>query len=148
MLLDLVATRLFAALQQSTADEHTDDDGDDNNNSVDKLLHRFGALLTPVYEQLAAMSAVFESAGALRRVCWSHWSKAVSLHTKAHVYYVGCDSLGILGLIDASECPPTFGAQFDDIRCACDQRALPLTDVVAAALSTAAGMRCATRPAI
>ncbi|CAH1773385.1 unnamed protein product [Owenia fusiformis] len=33
-----------------------------------------------------------------------------------HIYYLGMGSLGIVGMIDASECPPTFGATLDDIR--------------------------------
>ena len=33
-----------------------------------------------------------------------------SLKEGGHLYYVGAGSLGIMGLIDASECPPTYGA--------------------------------------
>lgn len=33
-----------------------------------------------------------------------------------HLYYLGVGIHGILGLIDASECPPTFGAALDDVR--------------------------------
>lgn len=42
----------------------------------------------------------------------------VSLKEKGHVYYLS-DSVtfGILGLIDASECPPTYGASYEDVRC-------------------------------
>ncbi len=53
----------------------------------------------------------------------------IALRRKRHIYYLGsagratgdkldwtqCDA-GILGLIDASECPPTFGADFEDVR--------------------------------
>eukprot|EP01122_Echinamoeba_exundans_P014248 TRINITY_DN6409_c0_g1_i1.p1 TRINITY_DN6409_c0_g1~~TRINITY_DN6409_c0_g1_i1.p1 ORF type:complete len:622 (-),score=94.35 TRINITY_DN6409_c0_g1_i1:69-1673(-) len=39
-----------------------------------------------------------------------------ALKNNAHVYYFAEDSIGILGLIDASECPPTFGADFTDMR--------------------------------
>ncbi|XP_072170009.1 glucokinase regulatory protein-like [Diadema setosum] len=39
-----------------------------------------------------------------------------SLRAGGHVYYIGQDKTGILGLIDASECPPTFGSDFDDVR--------------------------------
>jgi N-acetylmuramic acid 6-phosphate (MurNAc-6-P) etherase len=52
-----------------------------------------------------------------------------TLHQKGHIYYLGgagrsqASTLeesqvdgGILGLIDASECPPTFGADFEDVR--------------------------------
>lgn len=39
-----------------------------------------------------------------------------SLQKKAHVYYIGWQTLGIIGLTDASECIPTYGADYDDIR--------------------------------
>ncbi|XP_030839215.1 glucokinase regulatory protein isoform X2 [Strongylocentrotus purpuratus] len=39
-----------------------------------------------------------------------------SLLDNGHVYYAGWDTWGLLGLVDASECPPTFGSDFDDIR--------------------------------
>ncbi|MCX7625327.1 MAG: hypothetical protein N2Z21_03845 [Candidatus Sumerlaeaceae bacterium] len=52
-----------------------------------------------------------------------------ALHGKGHIYYLGGAGRsqkqsselervdgGILGLIDASECPPTFGADFEDVR--------------------------------
>ncbi|XP_036398116.1 glucokinase regulatory protein [Megalops cyprinoides] len=39
----------------------------------------------------------------------------VSLQRGGHVYYVGWHSLGVIGIIDASECIPTFGAEPDDI---------------------------------
>ncbi|KAI5102482.1 glucokinase regulatory protein, partial [Silurus meridionalis] len=41
---------------------------------------------------------------------------ALSLRRKGHVYYLGWQTLGIIGIIDASECIPTFGAGFEDIR--------------------------------
>ncbi|KAK3563713.1 hypothetical protein QTP86_034442 [Hemibagrus guttatus] len=41
---------------------------------------------------------------------------AISLRRKGHVYYLGWHTLGIIGIIDASECIPTFGAGFEDIR--------------------------------
>nr|XP_014349173.1 PREDICTED: glucokinase regulatory protein [Latimeria chalumnae] len=33
-----------------------------------------------------------------------------NLQNKSHVYYIGWQTLGIMGIIDASECVPTFGA--------------------------------------
>ncbi|XP_076156274.1 glucokinase regulatory protein [Alosa pseudoharengus] len=39
-----------------------------------------------------------------------------SLQKEGHVYYLGWKTLGIMGIIDASECVPTFGADFQDIR--------------------------------
>ncbi|XP_023694987.1 glucokinase regulatory protein isoform X2 [Paramormyrops kingsleyae] len=39
-----------------------------------------------------------------------------SLQQSGHVYYVGWSSLGVMGVIDASECIPTFGADIEDVR--------------------------------
>ncbi|XP_078398114.1 glucokinase regulatory protein [Cetorhinus maximus] len=39
-----------------------------------------------------------------------------SLQQNGHIYYIGWKSLGILGIIDASECVPTFGADFSHVR--------------------------------
>jgi N-acetylmuramic acid 6-phosphate (MurNAc-6-P) etherase len=39
-----------------------------------------------------------------------------TLRSGGHIYYVGSGSPGILGIVDASECPPTFGAAFEDVR--------------------------------
>lgn len=39
-----------------------------------------------------------------------------SLKQGGHVYYLGEDSIAIIALIDASECPPTYGAEFSDVR--------------------------------
>ncbi|XP_065110938.1 glucokinase regulatory protein isoform X1 [Paramisgurnus dabryanus] len=39
-----------------------------------------------------------------------------SLQRNGHVYYIGWRTLGIIGMIDASECIPTFGADFGDVR--------------------------------
>jgi hypothetical protein len=33
-----------------------------------------------------------------------------SLKSNGSIYYAGVDTLGIMGMIDASECPPTYGA--------------------------------------
>lgn len=39
-----------------------------------------------------------------------------SLRRGERIFYLGRETAGIMGLIDASECPPTFGATFEDIR--------------------------------
>jgi len=41
---------------------------------------------------------------------------SLALKSQRHIYYIGTDVYGVLGTIDASECPPTFGATFDDVR--------------------------------
>ena len=39
-----------------------------------------------------------------------------TLKNNGHVRYCGTSDYGVLALIDSSECPPTFGADFNDIR--------------------------------
>lgn len=41
---------------------------------------------------------------------------ARALRAGGHIYYIGSGTPGILGIVDASECPPTFGAAFDTVR--------------------------------
>lgn len=55
------------------------------------------------YENIDTISEVMNLAGN-------------SLRNKAHIYYLGMGPFGVLGTIDASECPPTFGADFEDVR--------------------------------
>lgn len=76
------------------------------------------------YEQ--AYRSVYLSADSIGRVVEL---AGKTLHRKGHIYYIGGSGRsqsqapelqrvdgGILGLIDASECPPTFGADFEDVR--------------------------------
>ncbi|XP_061191242.1 glucokinase regulatory protein-like [Saccostrea echinata] len=44
-----------------------------------------------------------------------------SLRSNGSIYYVGEDTLGIMGMIDASECPPTYGSSLSDVRGFLDQ---------------------------
>ncbi|XP_072017451.1 glucokinase regulatory protein-like [Amphiura filiformis] len=39
-----------------------------------------------------------------------------SLNSGGHVYYIASNNLGVLAIIDASECPPTYGATHEDVR--------------------------------
>ena len=39
-----------------------------------------------------------------------------AMYENAHIYYIGENQTGILGVIDASECLPTFGVEFDTVR--------------------------------
>lgn len=39
-----------------------------------------------------------------------------SLSGDGHLYYVGRDSFAVAALVDASECPPTYNAAFEDVR--------------------------------
>jgi len=63
------------------------------------------------YEQTAV--ATYQERDAIARLV--EWG-GQSLRREGHIYYLGQGTLGLLGLIDASECPPTFGADFGDVR--------------------------------
>ncbi|XP_033873455.3 glucokinase regulatory protein isoform X2 [Acipenser ruthenus] len=39
-----------------------------------------------------------------------------SLERMGRIYYIGWQTLGVMGIIDASECVPTFGTDFNDVR--------------------------------
>lgn len=39
-----------------------------------------------------------------------------ALESGGHLIYVGCGTSGRLGVVDASECPPTFGVDYDLVR--------------------------------
>ena len=41
---------------------------------------------------------------------------AASLNSGGHLIYVGAGTSGRLGVVDASECPPTFGVDYDLVR--------------------------------
>ncbi|KAK7101181.1 glucokinase regulatory protein-like [Littorina saxatilis] len=56
-----------------------------------------------VYSQKSDIAALLHLAGS-------------SLKQGGHLYYIGSGGLGIMGLIDASECSPTYGATLDDVR--------------------------------
>lgn len=60
-------------------------------------------VLRETYLTMKEIAPVVESAGE-------------SLRRGGHIYYIGDGTFGILGLVDASECPPTFGADFSDVR--------------------------------
>ncbi|XP_076834554.1 glucokinase regulatory protein [Brachyhypopomus gauderio] len=55
------------------------------------------------YSQSEKLAALIQKAG-------------MSLREEGRVCYLGWQSLGIIGIIDGTECSPTFGAAFEDIR--------------------------------
>ena len=64
---------------------------------------------------------MFESTCSLTYLDCLNMSKAValaaeSLRGNGHVYYIGWGLSGFMGLLDASECVPTFSANFNDVR--------------------------------
>lgn len=76
----------------------------------DRLRHRVATCLRAyeqtrlaVYGQTSAIGGLVELGGR-------------ALRGRGHIYYVGAGTPGILGTVDASECPPTFGVEFDTVR--------------------------------
>ena len=79
------------------------------------MLRTYEDAVRDTYLQIDSIAALVEAGGN-------------ALRNKGHIYYLGAagenpdgrfhlpPDAGILGLIDASECPPTYGAGFEDVR--------------------------------
>jgi len=67
------------------------------------MLDEYENVRGKTYEELDDIAKLIEVAGK-------------ALRAKSHIYYLGKTPEGILGNVDASECPPTFGADFEDVR--------------------------------
>lgn len=69
------------------------------------------------------ISNVIASYQAVCRSVYSKWGQIAQaielsgtcLQSNGHLYYIGWDSIGIMSLIDASECCPTFGSDPTDV---------------------------------
>ncbi|MDK2970703.1 MAG: hypothetical protein PWP23_458 [Candidatus Sumerlaeota bacterium] len=70
---------------------------------IRQLLRRYRETMHAVYEQIGVLEGLIRLGGT-------------TLRSGGRVSYLGRESAGIVALIDASECPPTFGASFEDIR--------------------------------
>ncbi len=75
---------------------------------LDRLIQRYDEARIATYHERDTISQLVQIASE-------------ALRAKAHIYYLGRDVYGTLGTIDASECPPTFGADFEDVRGFIDQ---------------------------
>ena len=71
--------------------------------TISSLFKMYEGACNSVYAQSDCISSVIQLAGN-------------SLCSGGHIYYLGCGGFGLMGMIDASECPPTYGASLDDIR--------------------------------
>ncbi|XP_034533785.1 glucokinase regulatory protein [Notolabrus celidotus] len=70
---------------------------------IRESMEAYKQTLDITYSQIEGMTTLLEAAGR-------------SLRHNRRVCYLGWGSVAILGLIDASECNPTFGADFEDVR--------------------------------
>lgn len=68
-----------------------------------EYLRLYRDTIAAVYEQTDTLAALIRLGGA-------------TLRSGGKVNYLGRETAGILGIIDATECPPTFGATFEDVR--------------------------------
>ncbi|MBN1900705.1 hypothetical protein JW926_05185, partial [Candidatus Sumerlaeota bacterium] len=75
----------------------------DMDSLIFSMLRQYENTRVETYQQLYDIASLVEHGG-------------MALKSHKHIYYIGPDSFGALGTVDASECPPTFGADFDDVR--------------------------------
>jgi len=73
------------------------------NEMIKIMLDEYENIRKKTYEELNDIAKLIKVAGK-------------ALRAKSHIYYLGKTPEGILGNVDASECPPTFGADFEDVR--------------------------------
>jgi len=66
-------------------------------------IERFDDQVRAVYAEREDLARLVEAGGN-------------ALRNGGHIYYLGTGSFGLLALVDASECPPTFGDRFEDVR--------------------------------
>ncbi|XP_052091066.1 glucokinase regulatory protein-like [Mytilus californianus] len=71
--------------------------------NIEAHLKSYQYLCEVVYKETSSISKLVQLAGN-------------SLKAGGTISYIGWDSLGVMGMIDASECPPTYGASLSDIR--------------------------------
>ena len=63
----------------------------------------------------ANYDAVRAAENALRDIAKAIDAIAAAFEKGHHLYYVGAGTSGRLGVLDASECPPTFGVDYDQV---------------------------------
>jgi N-acetylmuramic acid 6-phosphate (MurNAc-6-P) etherase len=68
-----------------------------------RIIHQYEDARTITYLQSDHLAALIQRAGQ-------------ALRAGRHLYYLGTGRYGALGLMDAAECPPTFGASLDQTR--------------------------------
>ncbi len=66
-------------------------------------LHGYNRAMLSAYQNIPALSEIVRMAGT-------------ALRSGGRIHYLGRGSAGFLGIVDASECPPTFGADIYDVR--------------------------------
>jgi len=67
------------------------------------LLRLYRETVQATYDHMEDMASLIRVAGN-------------TLRSGGRINYLGRETAGIMGIIDATECPPTFGASFEDVR--------------------------------
>ena len=99
----MILEAIFLVAHQSAANHKAITDVD-SKSFYNEFVKGYDATLDLTYAKNTKMSSLIDLAGK-------------SLITGGCVSYVAWGSLGIMGMIDAAECVPTFGANHDDVRC-------------------------------
>ncbi|XP_029369300.1 glucokinase regulatory protein [Echeneis naucrates] len=97
------ATKILLDIVLSTAHSATFNRTPITYKSILQHMKAYDQTVDITYAQSEAITALVEAAGQ-------------SLRHGRRVCYLGWGSLAVLGLIDASECNPTFGADYEDVR--------------------------------
>lgn len=71
--------------------------------TVKELIKAYEVVENVAFEQVESMATLISIGGQC-------------LNSGGHIYYLSNTELGIIGIIDASECTPTFGADINDVR--------------------------------
>ncbi|XP_072227339.1 glucokinase regulatory protein [Leuresthes tenuis] len=97
------ATKILLEVVLSAAHAATFSHTPITRNGIRRHIRAYERTVEVTYSQREGFTALVEAAG--RSLLWG-----------GRVCYLGWGSLALLGLIDASECNPTFGADYEDIR--------------------------------
>lgn len=81
----------------------TADDPKSVERRVRQYFRRYRETMHAVYEHVEVLESLIKQGGA-------------TLRSGGKITYLGRETAGMVALIDASECPPTFGATFEDVR--------------------------------
>lgn len=96
------AKKLFLLMERAT-------EKDSNYNNLEKMSLRDILLNINNEDQIVPLVV----AGALNQIEALAAVTAGKMRTGGRLFYIGAGTSGRLGIVDASECPPTFGVPFD-----------------------------------
>ena len=79
---------------------------------LDRLSIREGIELMAAEDERLPAAILSQAAAIEKTIRWT----AKSLHAGGRLFYVGAGTSGRLGVLDASECPPTFGVDAEQVQ--------------------------------